>query len=154
MITARKQGAVVTKTSNSVLGNKRKSAPTSTVLSYDQRLERFDKRQTRIRIGIMFVLFGTAGFIFWRNSDYQPPTPEPNFSGYYEGPWVNKNGDLVSPEGVVLKQGYGVPATGPSGSPKQDRLPHTQNGTVRASPAQARRIVQNPFPSPRRTLEP
>lgn len=76
-------------------------------------------------------------FFFWRNSGYEPPTPEPNFSGYYEGPWVNKNGDLVSGDGKIIKQGYGVPAGGPA-----------------RTTAQARRMAQNPVLSSGLALEP
>lgn len=123
----------MTKTDN------KKESPTKSadiVLSYEQRLERFDRRQTRIRVGLLCVLFGTAGFFFWRNSVYEAPTPEPNFAGYYEGPWVNKNGDLIG-DGKLVKRAYGVPAAGPN---------HMS--------AQARRVVQNPVLSSGPTLEP
>ncbi|MBC8136000.1 MAG: hypothetical protein H8F28_08965 [Fibrella sp.] len=130
----------MTKTDNKKQRSTKNAGRTSgaeIALTYDQRLERFDQRQTRIRIGLMCFLFAGAGFFFWRNWEYNPPTPEPNFAGYYAGPWVNKSGDLVSGDDKVIKQGYGAPAGGPNNSPSQ-----------------ARRVVQNPTMSSGITLEP
>jgi len=76
------------------------------VMTYDERLERFEKRQNRIRVGIFCTLCSVAGFLFWRNANYVAPLPEPNYAGYYEGNWVNKSGDLVSGTGELIQRDY------------------------------------------------
>lgn len=133
----------MTKTNTNKNGTRGKNAhvfDADIALSSDQRLERlerFDRRQTRIRVGIFCLLSAMAAFFFWRNAGYEPPMPEPNYSGYYAGPWVNKNGDLISDDGKVIKRGYGVPAAGPD---------HTS--------AQASQIVRTPLLPTGITLEP
>jgi hypothetical protein len=63
-------------------------------------------QQTQGKVRLVCVLFAAAFAIalgYWW-MDQVPP--EPNFSGYYEGPWVNKRGQLVAADGTILRKVY------------------------------------------------
>jgi len=63
-------------------------------------------QQTRGKVLLVCALFAAAFAIavgFWW-TDQIPP--EPNYSGYYEGPWVNKRGQLVAADGTILRKVY------------------------------------------------
>lgn len=50
-------------------------------------------------------MFAVAGVLFFHSLSPAPP-PAPNFSGYYDGPWVNKSGALVDGDGTILQEDY------------------------------------------------
>lgn len=59
------------------------------------------------KITRMFLLFAVAIGILFVTHWYESVPPEPNYSGYYGGDWVNKRGQLVSPDGHILNENYG-----------------------------------------------
>ena len=66
-------------------------------------------KQGRGKATFVGLLFATAFAISIGSWWLEQAPPEPNYSGYYDGPWVNKRGELVSADGHVLKKVY----TGP-----------------------------------------
>ena len=69
------------------------------------RLAAREGRGRRAQVGLSGAMFAVAGLLFFHSLSPAPP-PEPNFSGYYDGPWVNKSGELVGGDGTVLQEDY------------------------------------------------
>lgn len=61
------------------------------------------RRQWFFACSLFVVALGIVVFTRWQES----VPPEPNFSGYYDGPWVNKRGQLVAPDGAILDSAFG-----------------------------------------------
>lgn len=74
--------------------------------TYVERLEAHEQKQKKIRAVLAAVMFAVAGFILYHDLTDVPPVPPPNDLGYYEGPWVNKSGDLVSGDGKIIERDY------------------------------------------------
>lgn len=65
------------------------------------------EREDGRKVVRMFLLFAIAIGIMLLSRWYETAPPEPNYSGYYSGDWVNKRGQLVSPDGRILNENYG-----------------------------------------------
>ena len=76
---------------------------------YRQSDKDVEDKQARRRVAMVGALFAMAFAIsigtFWL--DQKPP--EPNFSGYYDGAWVNKRGELVGADGQIENHVYSGP---------------------------------------------
>lgn len=72
----------------------------------EKYLAQQDKKQERIQLTLACLMFSVAIGITVMVRKIEDIPPKPNFSGYYEGPWVNKNGDLIGTDGKIIKQGY------------------------------------------------
>ena len=83
----------------------------TTYVSFDERLAASDKKQQRVQTTLACVMFLTAGWLFYWNYHMSTIPPKPNATGYYEGPWVNKRGDLVSGDGKIVQKNYRRTAT-------------------------------------------
>jgi len=105
---------IAAKSSMEVAGTRKIVAQTSkktTYTSYDERLAVSDKKQQRVQATLACVMFAVAGWLFYWNHQMADIPPKPNATGYYEGPWVNKRGDLVGGDGKILQKNYRRTAT-------------------------------------------